>query len=339
MACLQTAEAVGELVVTLSSYHEEGSPLFPQVFICDDLASMLQALRGRDPIRVREGPRSGETMRRALKQCAAVSRGGWAVYFLREDEGQLSYGLFRTDDFILSETPIELLRAIKDPHLRVLGISRVAENIIEVCGSNDFSRFIHLSGARTDVPHPTEVLDDLVEAATQDVPGLLRIPAQGFFRRVFFSMMQAPHGTLLAVLPRGSTRVDLLADGIVLEPAVDVSARIDAYLNDPREEKATSLQALVPLLLGMTGSDGITVLRSDGCLLGYNVFVEQPSTLGEDGVPIGGARRRSFDVLCRHLGRELVAAFYRSQDGHALCRRVARPTLIPGTCAASGTDA
>jgi hypothetical protein len=331
MSCLQTAEAVGELVVTLSSYREEGSPLFPQVFVCDDVTSMLQALRGRDPLAVGEGPRSRETMRRALKQCAALCQGGWALYFQRDPANRLTYGLFRTDTFILSETPIELLRGTKDQSLKVIGISRLAENIIELCGSCGFSRFVHLSGARTDVPHPTEVLDDLVEAVTEDIPEPMRLPALGFFRRTFFRVLQAPHGSLAAVLPRDSVGTPLLSDGVLLRPVIDVVGRIEAYLSDPREEKATSLQALVPLLQGMLGSDGITVLRSDGCLLGYGVFVELPAGASDDGTPIGGARRRSFDVLSRHLGEELVAAFYRSQDGHALCRRYlrSRPEPVP----------
>ena len=334
MACPQTAEALSELVVTLSSYREEGSPLFPQVFLCDDILAMLQALHGRDPICVSDGPRSRETMRRALKQCAPLSRGGWAIYFQREPPDRLSYGLFRTDDFILSETPIELLRATRDPRLKVLGISRVAENIIELSASGGFSRFLHLSGARTDV-HPTDVLDALVKAITEQVPDPMRSHAQGFFRRAFLEVMQTPHGSLAAVVPVDCGRIPLLADGILFEPPVDVVARIEAYLNDPREEKATSLQAAVSLLRGMMSADGITVLRSDGCLVGYNVFVEQAGMRSSDGVPIGGARRRSYDVLRRHLGNPLVAAFYRSQDGTALCHRV-EPQQEPAKVSSAG---
>ncbi len=320
MTCPQTAEALSELVVSLSSYREEGSPLFPQVFVCEDITAMLQALRGRDPMSVSDGERSRVTMRRALKQCAPLSRGGWAIYFQLDEPGRFSYGLFRTDSFILSSSPIELLRAIKDPSIKLLGISRVAENIIELCASAGYRRFIHLSGARTDVPHPTRVLEDIVQAVTADVDEPFRLPAQGFFRHAFFDAMQAPHGSLAMVIPKNAPRSSLLDDGVMLQPSIDVVARIEAYKSDPREGKATSLQAVVTLLHGMLSADGITVLRSDGCLVGYNVFVEQPA-LREGEVPIGGARRRSFNVLCSHLGKELAAAFYRSQDGVALCER------------------
>ncbi len=320
MNCPQTAEALSELIVSLSSYREEGSPLFPQVFVCEDITTMLQALRGRDPMSVSDGERSRATMRRALKQCAPLSRGGWAIYFQLDEPGRFSYGLFRTDSFILSSTPIELLRAIKDPSIKLLGISRVAENIIELCASAGYRRFIHLSGARTDVPHPTRVLEDIVQAVTADVDEPFRLPAQCFFRHAFFDAMQAPYGSLAMVIPKNAPHTHLLDDGVMLQPSIDVVGRIEAYKSDPREEKATSLQAVVTLLHGMLSADGITVLRSDGCLVGYNVFVEQPP-LHEGDIPIGGARRRSFNVLCQHLGHELTAAFYRSQDGVALCER------------------
>ncbi|MDR0965417.1 MAG: hypothetical protein LBM75_02735 [Myxococcales bacterium] len=320
ITCPQTAEALSELIISLSSYREEGAPLFPQVFVCEDITAMLQALRGRDPMSVSDGERSHTTMRRALKQCAPLSRGGWAIYFQLDEPESLSYGLFRTDSFILSSTPIELLRAIKDPSLKLLGISRVAENIVELCASAGYRRFIHLSGARTDVPHPTRVLEDMVQALTADVEEPFRQPAQSFYRNAFFNAMQAPHGSLAMVIPKAGLGSPLLNDGVILEPAIDVVARIDAYKSDPREENATSLQAIVTLLNGMLSADGITVLRSDGCLVGYNVFVEQPP-LRKGEVPIGGARRRSFNVLCRHLGKDLTAAFYRSQDGVVLCER------------------
>ena len=226
ITCSQTAEALSELIISLSSYREEGSPLFPQVFICEDLTAMLQALRGRDPMSVSEGERSHATMRRALKQCAPLSRGGWAIYFQLDDPGRFSYGLFRTDSFILSSTPIELLRAVKDSSIKLLGISRVAENIIELCASAGYRRFIHLSGARTDVPHPTRVLDDIVQAVTADVDEPFRQPAQLFYRNAFFNAMQAPHGSLAMVIPKDLKDTRLFDDGVILQPSIDVVARI-----------------------------------------------------------------------------------------------------------------
>jgi hypothetical protein len=63
----------------LSRYREEGVPLFPQVFICDELEQMVRVLQGRETLRIGDGPRSRETMRRAIKQCAPLAQDGWAI--------------------------------------------------------------------------------------------------------------------------------------------------------------------------------------------------------------------------------------------------------------------
>jgi hypothetical protein len=72
----------------------------------------------------------------------------------------------------------------------------------------------------------------------------------------------------------------------------------------------------------MMATDGITVLRADGCIVGYNIFVRHPETLtSQPSILVGGARRRTFEVLCAALGTELTAALIRSQDGDVSCRR------------------
>ena len=101
MSSPDTAEALGELVVALATYKEEGLPLFPQVFLLEDTNDII-TLKGFDMRRISEGDRSRETMRRALKQCAPLCRGGWSIYFDLSEPHQFSYGLFRTDSSILA---------------------------------------------------------------------------------------------------------------------------------------------------------------------------------------------------------------------------------------------
>ncbi len=52
MQCIETETALLELVVALSHYTEEGSVLFPQVIICDDLDITLNVIQGFEPIQI-----------------------------------------------------------------------------------------------------------------------------------------------------------------------------------------------------------------------------------------------------------------------------------------------
>lgn len=321
MACPHTAEALADLVASLASYREEGTWLFPAVFICDDLAAFLSHVRGCDVLRLGSGPRSQETMRRALKACGPLGTGGFCVFVERRGP-TFEYGVFRTDGFVLNASAMEVLRTTADPRLRAVGVVQLAENILELRGSLGITRYVYLSGARPDTAPPPVVLGELVRAITRDVDPTLAADLRRFYRHVFIDALRASHGALVVVIPPDAQLSSLFVDGILLDPLIDVPQRVAAYRATHAEDARAAVHALSHLLEGMLRTDGITVLRSDGVIVGYNVFIQhRRPAAGQAG--IGGARRRTFDVLCTAVGRELVAAFYRSQDGESACRSAA----------------
>jgi len=107
----------------------------------------------------------------------------------------------------------------------------------------------------------------------------------------------------------------------------------------PNEDARAAVQAVAHLLQGMLAADGITVLRSDGRIAGYNAFVHHlpGPTLENSNHQIGGARQRTFAALSARVGQTLVAAFFYSQDGYADCRWVGdqRQAVMSPTDAAS----
>jgi hypothetical protein len=314
----ETTEALAEVLVTLSRYREEGVPLFPAVYIGDDLDELLGVLHGRDPIGIGQGPPTPETMRRALKQCAPLGRRGWSIYIVRRP-GELRYGVFHGSSFILHETPMEWLRACNIRGRRAIGVVQLAENVLELRSSGGVARYVYLSGARVDMPPPPTTLGELVRTLTRDVEPDALIDARTFYRRVFVTSLRESHGMLVAVLPAEprSTTGRLFADGLLLDCPIDVVAQIRNYRRAPSEETGNAIQAYADLLQGMMSADGITVLRTDGTIAGFNVFIPHRVTTRRNDQPAGGARRRTFDALTGEVGHELVGAFYRSQDGFA----------------------
>jgi hypothetical protein len=321
MGSAQVVEPLSELIVTLSRYREEGEPLFPVAFLGDDLQEMLRVLNGKDAVAIGTGPRTRETIQRALKQCAPLGQGRWwSLYVLLVPEG-FAYGIFRTDPFPLVETPLERMRRAGERSLRLVGVLQLAENVIELRGMGGLYRHIFLSGARAEVTLPTVAMDELSLGLTADVKEPARGLTRDFYRRVLFEAMQASHGTLVAVLPRGSEGSPLFVDGVLLEEPIDMVARVMRYHESPGVEAASGVSSAAQLLRGMMATDGITVLRSDGFILGYNVFIRHPETLIREPARVGGARRRTYEVLCARVGRELTTAFFRSQDGAIACCR------------------
>lgn len=319
----ETSDVVAELSIVLAHYREEGAALHPVVFLCDDVDALMARVAAKDALALGRGAESPETVRQAIKTCAPLAQGGWSV-FLERDRGGLRFGVFRTDDFVLQESPLEVLRRTDDRSLRTVAAVRLAEDVIELCGCVGASRNIYLSGARTDVASPGEASRELLHALTRSCDEASRDGVRRFYRRVLLDVMRAAHGTLLAVVAAGRAPGELFDDGVLLPAPLDLGARIVALQTRRGEEERASLQGMRSLLRGMMASDGITLLRSDGAILGFNVFVPHASgQRAERDVGPGGARRRTFGTLVGMLGRGLSAVFVRSQDGYVECRREA----------------
>jgi hypothetical protein len=316
----EIARSVAELVVTLSRYREEGVPLSPIVFVTDDSRQLLTQVGGREIVPVGVGPQSPVTIRNALKLCAPLAKAEWFIFIERLGE-MFRYGLFRGDDFVLAHTPIEVLRSITSPSVRIVAVAQLAENVIELRGSQGNSRYVYLSGARTEVPAPI-VIEKLVNAATQDVPPPSREDVRALYRHAFLEMLRLAHGALVAVLPPGHDGAPYFVDRLLLDRPIDLTNLIQRYNESLTDDARAAVQASAHLLQGMLASDGITLLRSDGVVAGYSAFVHHlPTQMVETtNNPVGGARQRTFAALSTRVGETLVGAFYYSQDGHADCR-------------------
>lgn len=320
-----TADALVEVVTSLSRYHEEGTALFPLVFLCDDVAALLGTVAGEDPICIGHGARGVETVRQALKQCAPLAIDGWSIYLERGVDAaggpELRYGLFRTDAFVLRETPMEILRATSDASVKAIGVAQLGDSIVELRGASGAMRFVYLSGARSDAPPRSVLLRGLLSAIVRDVAEPLAADTWTFYRRVFIDAMRTGHGSLVAVLPTGADVPPAFADGLILAEPIDVARAIGRYQEGRAEPERARVQAQARLVASMLNVDGITLLRSDGAILGYNVFVKHPE--GAPATQGGGARRRTWALLAAMVGGTLAAAFYRSQDGYMECESVA----------------
>ncbi len=308
------ADGLGEALVTLSRYREEGTALHPALFLTAELPALLSALGGLEHVPIGAGPRSMETVRRALKQCAPIGRNGWSIYLLRRDS-DLSFGVFRCDNFVLSEPPMARLRNMRDRSARILGMQQLAENVLELRTSNGGCRVIYLSGASADTLRTDTLLGCVAGAMTRDIEAPCRDGVRVLLGRVLTEALRAHHGTLLAILPKGQSPRDTFADAIVLEEPLALGALVRRQSMQDTPEGRAAVEGAGHLLSGMLATDGITLVSSAGEILAYNAFLRFSYDERTRTAALGGARRRTFDALSANVGTSLVGAFVRSQDG------------------------
>jgi hypothetical protein len=222
-------------------------------------------------------------------------------------------GLLRTDDFVLNETPLGRFRRVTAEQLCAVGVVQLTAQVVSVRASSQEVRDIYLSGAPvTDTP--AMMLERLLPAMTRHVGAHAGVveAVWTFYRRVLLESLRQSHGSLLAVVRAGAPVPGELQDAQRLDAPIDVAGLVELTLAGDAGARVT-LQGVAGLLLGMLGSDGVTLVSSAGAVLGFNGFL-RPA--GQARVP-GGARQRAWLALRALVGTELVAALTRSQDGEA----------------------
>lgn len=308
--------AIGEIVIALARYREEGEALFPEVFVCHDATSAMEKLGGNGRVTLGTTTLDSEGVRLALKRAAPLSSPGWCVLFeVHASENAIHYGLTRIDPFVLKPRAMDRLREAEhrcdNP---LLGIAQMAENVIELRSSRDVFRHVYLSGARTDDELGPMVVDRLTSRLGADLAPNARDAVRAFWRRILGDALRSSHGSLVAVVRSESEARTRFPDASHLDPVVDIAAKIETYLSRHDEGSRSTVQGLASLVSGMLRADGITVLRGDGAVLACEAFIAH----GAHASRAGGARRRTYETLAADVASgTLLAAFYRSQDGAA----------------------
>lgn len=324
MACLETGQALIELVVRLSSYQEEGVRLFPKVVVCDDVTQVCSLLQAGESIAIGRGPKGAGTMNQALKRCAPLARNGWSVYVHRTRD-DFQFGILREP---LSPIALDIRDSIAGlgGEVPVLITSQLGEKAVEVVGGNGSRLVVHLSAVRENHPSPREALESLATSISRgrDDDGE-REALESFLRSALSRALQRGHGALVAVLndneelPKSWVENDGRIDGVRLDTPLDLAGAVKKYGDTESAATLGKLLSLAELLEGMLSADGITLLGPSGKIYGYNFFVKTPQT--EGALPssmIGGARRRAFRTLQGMVDQgQLAAAFFRSSDGAA----------------------
>ena len=311
---------IGELIVGISSYQEEGSKNVPLVFMTSSLNDFLRLLMGNDPIEIGSGILNRTTLRTILKTCGPLAQNQeWAIY-IEVKERAIRFGLFRTDRFPLHESTFQRLRNLASDQTSILGVQKIGESLIEIRNAGNRFHYIDSSGLLEFSQNPTQLISQWVAALTEEVPPLLKKKMDSFYDRIAIETLTAPHGTLAAVIPRNSPYPEFLSDGVILKQDFGLTGAIQRYIKKRDEAAAFSLHSYANLIKKMLAMDGITVFSNSGDVLAYNCFVKELSPKHPTEVVLGGARKRAFELLSRKIGNGLTCALYQSQDGYGQCR-------------------
>lgn len=313
--CARTSELIAGMVSQLAAYTEEGVPMSPSVFICSSVSKLVQlaGIGEYIPLSVEVPLESAGA--KILKDAAPLCFGYWRIYIERSADGQrCNYGVFSGTSDPSSLTIDEVVLDAYDESFPVIRISQSATNKVEVRSSaGDGIEFRFNNDPDVEEIKVHQHIHELAKsiAAKSGKHGDL---FTGYIDRILSTAIKSCHGTLIAVVP--SAKADLpaeISDLVRLEPPFHLYDRFQSHIDEGKTAASVSrLQAASELVSGFIDSDGITVFSDAGYVLGYRAFVKNDTA----GAPVmGGARSRAFGSMKALVGKSIVAAFFRSQDG------------------------
>jgi hypothetical protein len=308
------------IIDAISSYHEEGKTFYPEIFLTTDVEALFKAVPTSMIVKIGEKPLHIDSFRAALKTCAPLATGGWSL-FIERTPRKITFGLARSGDSILA-LPVKEILFSGDIRVGVpvIRIAQASEDVVEVMASCGRTLQVVYSGTATNFKPVDHEIKQFSSDISRDVDQALAPPMITFFQKILHSVVQESHGCLAIVVnPSIKKPIMGLEDGLWLPKRLELVDSINEYLNTKDVLAAAKLISIGAMVKGMLCVDGISVFTSRGTVLAYNVFAK-PANLREQkilGSTPGGARTKTYNLLCSRLGKVIQGCYFLSQDGHS----------------------
>lgn len=319
-----SVDFVNSLIFTLANCKEEEWPLYPAVYIIQEVRTLASIAPGLPALSLAAGCRSFDPPT-IVKRVGTLAAAGWGIYVVLGSETVLDYGVFRTQATSFARSAEDSIGTdgTEDGPLVILARSS-GTSTVHLRSSRGCALLVDLSAPESSRQPTLQHLQQLSDAVAETIQDEEKEDFSAYLSRYLDAVLPSSHGTLIAVLDRAAhgRREESLLDGIWLPEPVSLAAALADARRSLEASKLATLQSYEALLSGMLRSDGVVIFDNHGSVLGYRVFIS-PNPDEHPALPTsGGSRRRTFDLLTGRLGTSLRAVFMRSQDGVTACERI-----------------
>lgn len=299
-----------DMINMISDYHEEGTPLYPNVIITDSESYFKTFNSNRTRIAKNELKR--HEFSQSIKMCAPLAVDGWSIYIIISVKNNfIEYGVLTTEIQILSLDLYEQTMESAIPEINSLFIRNVGNKVVEVRNVQQ-QMLVALNLSDEYLP-----MDDSIRKLTDSIltdDDNLR-EARNYLSKTILQALNEGHGSLIAVVhDDGKVINEVLGNlhgGILLDDSIDIKGLISDYRKYQTEESSAKLRSYAGLMQSMLNFDGITLFSDNGKVLGYH-FIVNNNAVTDEHVQ-GGSRTRAFLALCSLAC--IKACFIKSQDG------------------------
>ncbi|QGY40468.1 hypothetical protein GM415_10130 [Pseudodesulfovibrio cashew] len=317
--CALTNDAIVQLISSLATYKEEGHSLTPDVFLCENIEIMRQVSASGKILPIASGTLDASSIKLALKRCAPLAIGGWAIYIERNStDKKISYGLIWTNQNPLSVSTTDVFL---DPELdtSIVYATQLSENVVLIGGNHGNTKIVSLSPEK-DITNPDIPIGNLIDVAASDVVDDIADEVAALLKRELQRILKTNHGTLIAIVKHGNKVPKEISKGIFLREPLSIVDKAQEFKKIHDIDSHNILQSQILLLDGMLSCDGITLLDTAGNIIAYGIFYKSTNDQDKEEQIYGGARKRTYLGLSELVPNQLKAVLMKSQDGSIECK-------------------
>lgn len=313
------------ILPTFFNYTEEEKSIKPKIIFTRNIDKILKPIPSFKKVKLMSGSTEGNDLKRNLKSIMPFCNMSWIIYIDFKDS-EVEYGILRAfsgiDGFTLQQQIF-----LDTEHL-----DSVALIYVEVLNTFELVfKGLHGSNITIDPRFHLEKQIDRQNTLTKLTNKLLlcrSVEEQkkcfNSLKRTLENMVGKSHGSIILIVDEevNSLPTEIFSDGVWLEEPIDLVGEIFEIEKTENKLEAVILAekyyAVCGLLFEMVNIDGATVMNSNGNILGFNCFANSNPSLDIDGEISGGARKRAFYSMLSWGSKNVIGAFFQSQDGEII---------------------
>jgi len=309
-----TALGILETINLISDYHEEGTPLFPELLITNSL-DFFKTIPNKEFL-ISEGNLSVDEFKKAIKLCAPLAIDSWTI-FIEIKPDKIRYGLVSAE---MTETSLSMYNQtvgelkVQYEKTTIAYIRNIGQKTVELSGLKN-KIVVSLT-----LDEPTKTTFKEVSTISKEITSKcdenIRQQVSTFFEKLITIALRIGHGNLIGVIDDTEiSKKNLIGkekNGTYLPKFIDFEQLILESEQDKSNETSINLKSYSSILKSMLNHDGITVFTNKGKLIAYHLLINTYEKKGESLV--GGARTKAFASMqnCNLF----LSCFYKSQDGN-----------------------
>ncbi len=250
-----------------------------------------------------------------IKSIAPFSRNGWNLFISRNDS-YITIGVYKN---LNGNTAIDISSIMTSKDF--FQLERV-DNSKLLFFNSDNKFILHISVIEEEYEfNRKDNIRKLVEFFTKDITNEYKDKFIDNISNILSLNFDKIHGTVICIQDKGIPIDSFLQKGIIFDKPINI---FEEYLNfvsifslnennENIENIAERYYSFVGILAVVLNIDGITLINTNGEILGYNIFIDNKDI--DTSTVTGGARRRAAYSLEFSKVKGLAGIYFQSHDG------------------------